>query len=104
MKKFLTMIVIASLSCAVNAAEKKKTKSKSYPVIEKAAAIGPEIRANNKLLRALVGTVKKAGYRCDSISAIEPFTYTFGYTMVCNQHKYEYDLRGQMPDFIVSIN
>jgi len=98
------MLVVASLSCAVNAAEKKKTKSKPYPVIEKAAVIGPEIRANNKLLRALVGTVKKAGYRCDSISAIESYQYTFGYTLFCNQHKYEYDLRGQMPDFVVSVN
>ena len=104
MKKFLLMIVIASLSCAANAAENKKKKSKSYPVIEKAAAIGPEIRANNKLLRALVGAVKKAGYRCDSISAIEPYQYTFGYTLFCNQHEYEYDLRGQMPEFVVSVN
>ena len=100
MKKLLVIMLIAVLPLTANA----KSKTKKYPIIEKDALIGAEIKENKRLLNSLVGAVKKAGYRCDSISAAEPFKMTFGYTLICNKHKYEYNLRGQGENFLVSVN
>ena len=93
-------MLIAVLPFTVNA----KSKVKKNLIIEKDALIGEEIKENKKLLNSLVATVKKAGYRCDSISAAEPFKMTFGYTLICNKHKYEYNLRGQGENLLVSVN
>ena len=100
MKKLLILIMIAALPLTVNA----KSKVKKYPIIEKDAQITAEIRDNKKLLQSLVDAVKTAGFKCDSISAAEPFKMTFGYTFVCNKRKYEYNIRGQGDNLTVTIN
>lgn len=100
MKKLLILMMIAALPLTVDA----KSKVKKYPIIEKDAQIADEIRENKKLLHSLIGAVKTAGFKCDSISAVEPFKMTFGYTLICNKRKYEYNIRGQGDNLTVTIN
>lgn len=100
MKKLLLVLIIAALPISVNA----KAKAKKHSLIERDAQINEEMRANTKLLKSLVNAVKKSGYKCDTISAAEPFKLTFGYTLKCNLYKYEYSIRDQAGNYTVSIN
>jgi hypothetical protein len=100
MKKLLILMIIAALPVTVNA----KSKVKKRSLIERDAQINEEMRTNTKLLKSLVSAVKKSGYKCDSISAAEPFKLTFGYTLKCNKYQYEYSIRDQAGNYTVSIN
>ena len=100
MNKLLILIMIAVFPATVNA----KSKVKKPGLIEHDARIHTEMKQNKKLLQALVKAVNKSGYKCDSISAAEPFKMTFGYSLICNQHQYEYSIRDQGGNFIVSVN
>lgn len=100
MKKLLIILIIAALPISVNA----KNKAKKHSLIERDAQINEEMRTNTKLLKSLVNAVKKSGYKCDTISAAEPFKLTFGYTLKCNRYRYEYSIRDQAGNYTVSIN
>lgn len=40
----------------------------------------------------LAKIIKMYGYRCDSISVARPFMVGRGFTLVCNNYAYEYDI------------
>lgn len=93
-------MIIAALPVSANA----KTKAKKRSLIERDAQISNEMRSNTQLLKSLVSAVKKSGYKCDTISAAEPFKMTFGYTLKCNKDQYAYSIRDQNGYYTVSIN
>ena len=96
MKKLLILMIIAALPITANA--------KKRSLIERDAQISNEMRSNTQLLKSLVSAVKKSGYKCDTISAAEPFKMTFGYTLKCNKDQYAYSIRDQNGYYTVSIN
>lgn len=59
--------------------------------IEPAANIYPQFAQNFDLMSELAHFVRASGYRCDSISALEPGPS--GYKLVCNRSNYKYAIR-----------
>lgn len=50
-----------------------------------------------------VQMIRAYGYRCDSISAIRPFMLSRGFTVVCNNYNYEYDLSDKGGNWVVEL-
>lgn len=55
------------------------------------------------LIEPAVGMIRGYGYRCDSISAIRPFVFSRGFTVVCNNFNYEYDLSDKGGNWVVEL-
>ena len=55
------------------------------------------------LIDPAVGMIKAYGWRCDSISAIRPFLFSRGFTVVCNQFSYEYDISDKGGNWVVEL-
>jgi hypothetical protein len=56
-----------------------------------------------EFFNALTGLVKGNGYRCDSISAARPFFLSAGYTLSCNDYRYEYEIADKGGRWIVTV-
>lgn len=56
--------------------------------VEAGAVIYPQFAQNFDLMSELAHFVRASGYRCDSISALEPVPG--GYKLVCNRANYKY--------------
>lgn len=50
-----------------------------------------------------VGLIRANGYRCDSISAVRPFLFSRGFTIVCNNFNYEYDISDKGGNWVVEL-
>jgi len=50
-----------------------------------------------------VGMIRASGYRCDSISAMRPFVFSVGFTVVCNGFRYEYDIEDRGGNWTVEL-
>lgn len=50
-----------------------------------------------------VGLIRGYGYRCDSISAVRPFVFSRGFTIVCNNFNYEYDISDKGGNWVVEL-
>lgn len=50
-----------------------------------------------------VGLIRGYGYRCDSISAMRPFLLSRGFTIVCNNFNYEYDISDKGGNWVVEL-
>jgi hypothetical protein len=63
--------------------------ARSVP-IEPDALIHRELAQDFDLMYELAHFVRASGYRCDSISALQPFPPARGYKLVCNRFSYKY--------------
>jgi hypothetical protein len=50
-----------------------------------------------------VGAIRMAGYRCDSISVVQPYVFGRGYKMTCNRWRYTYDLEDKGGNLTVTV-
>jgi len=55
------------------------------------------------LIDPSVGMIRASGYRCDSISAMRPFVFSRGFTVVCNNFNYEYDISDKGGNWVVEL-
>lgn len=47
--------------------------------------------------------IRASGWRCDSLSAIRPWMFKRGFTMVCNNFNYEYEFEDRGGRWTVSL-
>jgi len=69
--------------------------------IEPEAAIHPQFAGNFDLMFELAHFVRASGYRCDSISALEP--RPGGYQLVCDRSNYKYAIQNKDGRSIVTV-
>jgi hypothetical protein len=63
--------------------------------IEPDAVIHPKLAQDFELLSELVHFVRASGYRCDSISALEPLPPSRGFKLACNRSNYNYAIENK---------
>ena len=72
---------------------------------------GANIRDSDNWTRAkmleiaepLVTLIRLNGWRCDSISALRPFSFSHGYTVKCNRFAYHYEVFDRGGRWIVEV-
>ena len=64
-------------------------------VIGRDAVIHPQLSQDSDLMSELARFVRASGYRCDSISALDPFPSSDGFTLVCNRFSYKYAIENK---------
>ena len=55
------------------------------------------------LVKPGVAMIRARGWRCDSISSIQPFMFSRGFTFVCNRFNYRYEFRDRGGRWIVEL-
>lgn len=50
-----------------------------------------------------VKLIRAYGWRCDSISAVRPFVFSRGFTLVCNNYNYTYDISDKGGNWVVEL-
>ena len=58
--------------------------------IEPNAVIYPELAQDVDLMSELAHFVRASGYRCDSISALQPLPHSHGFKLACNRFDFKY--------------
>ena len=69
--------------------------------VEPDAVIYSQFAQDFALMSELAHFVRASGYRCDSISALEP--HSGGYTLVCNHANYKYAIEDKNGRSIVTV-
>ena len=54
-------------------------------------------------LSQLAHFVRASGYRCDSISALQPLQSAHGYRLVCNRFNFRYAIEDKDGKFVVAV-
>ncbi|MDE0239750.1 MAG: hypothetical protein OXQ84_06065 [bacterium] len=94
MKKILLAIVISLGSWTIAQAQE--------PIIEQGAKIYQSVARDAAV--ALAQYIQLYGYRCDSLSAVTPFTWSVGYSVVCNNWRYAYEVEDKGGNWIVTVD
>ena len=81
----------------------KNTKTKKNTPIEEDAAIYDGMKNNSPLLESLATAVRLYGYTCNSISAARPFVMSRGFTLVCNNFAYEYNIEDKGGNMSITV-
>ena len=55
-----------------------------------------------KQVKALVGFVRANGYSCQTVSAVTPFAFSEGWTVICNQWRYRFEVANNGGKFSVT--
>ncbi|MCE8523348.1 hypothetical protein KBY24_20090 [Ruegeria pomeroyi] len=94
------MVAIFSLTGATIAS------AQSVPIEPGAIISDTKDFPRSKLLSLIdpgVNMIRAYGWRCDSISAIRPFVFSRGFTIVCNSFNYEYDISDKGGNWVVEL-
>ncbi|MGE0081901.1 MAG: hypothetical protein AB7U81_11445 [Thiohalomonadaceae bacterium] len=70
--------------------------------IEKGAQIYKEIP--RETVFALAQYIQAYGYSCRSISAVTPFAFSRGYSVVCNEWTYSYEVEDKGGNWVVTVD
>ena len=62
-----------------------------------------EIHASQKQVAALMYIIQANGYRCDTVDAVFPFTFSVGYTVYCNDLRYVFDVEDHGGKALVTV-
>lgn len=71
--------------------------------IEPDAAIYPKLQQDADLMTELAHFVRASGYRCDSISALQPGSDAHGFKLACNRSAYKYAIEGKDGRWSVTV-
>jgi len=69
--------------------------------VEPEAVINSEI--NEDILSQLILAVLVNGYKCDTVSSAIPYIRGGGYTMTCNNFRYEYEVEDKGGNIVVNV-
>jgi hypothetical protein len=47
--------------------------------------------------------IRRAGYRCDSVSSIQKWVFSSGFDVVCNGFRYSYEIEDRGGNWVVSL-
>lgn len=99
MRKLVPALVAASLlSTAAAFAQDVR--------IEPDAVLGSDVENLSNLqevLNAFAGMIRRNGWRCDSISAARKFMFSRGFTVICNDYAYEYEIRDRGGQWVATL-
>lgn len=56
------------------------------------------------LISPAVGMIRAMGWRCDSISAMRPYLMSRGFTVVCNNFNYTYNISDKGGNWVVELD
>ena len=62
----------------------------------------PDIGNCRAVARELVSLVEAYGYKCSSISFINKWVFSRGFTIQCNHHAYEYEVKDKGGRWVVT--
>ncbi len=60
-------------------------------------------RVTDDIAIAVAVMVQSVGYKCDSISALNPMIFSLGYTLYCNYFRYGYEIEDKGGQWIVTV-
>jgi hypothetical protein len=72
--------------------------------IDAEARIDPKLEQNPELMTQLAYYVRASGYRCESISALQPLPDSRGYVLLCNRFALRYDIETKGERLTVTSN
>lgn len=82
--------------------------SMALPAMAADVPIEPDaVMSNNistSLISPAVDMIRAYGWKCDSISALRPFLMSRGFTVVCNNFSYTYNLEDKGGNWVVSLD
>jgi len=67
------------------------------------AVVDPQYREDSNLMYELAHFVRGSGYRCDSISELQPISNPRGFKLVCNRSAYKYVISGNDGSWTVAL-
>jgi hypothetical protein len=67
------------------------------------AAIDPRLHQTADQIDELAHFVRASGYRCDSISALEPLPTSRGFELACNHSAYKYAIEDKGSRWLVTV-
>jgi hypothetical protein len=70
---------------------------------EPKARVATNVSRKAEFFDAMISLVRRNGYRCDSISSVRPFIMSEGYTLICNEFRYTYELADKGGRWIVTV-
>lgn len=76
-------------------------KAQDAPPIEANSQIMPDFPL--QLLAASVPLIEAHGWHCDSISAARTWVLSRGFTVICNQYSYQYDIEDRGGNWEVTL-
>jgi hypothetical protein len=85
-------------------AEPSQTKqSLSHTPIEEKAIVDDTMKGKFEAIDALAILVKVNTFKCESISAVRTWLFSRGYTLICNNYNYEYEIADKGGHWIVTV-
>lgn len=96
---------VACVALAISAST-VGAQAQSVPVESGAMISDTKEFPRHKMLSLIdpgVTMIRAYGYRCDSVSAMRPFVFSRGFTVVCNNYRYEYDLSDRGGNWVVEL-
>ncbi len=81
----------------------KKVYQSSSNLLESGANVPKGVQENPQALTQMVSLIRLTGYKCDSISAVREMMLSRGFTVVCNNFYYEYDIEDKGGNWIVTL-
>ena len=71
--------------------------------IESDAVIAPNLQGEPQFFEDTVKLIRAFGYKCDSISAASPMTFSRGFEFVCNDFAYDYEIEDKGGNWRVTL-
>jgi len=51
----------------------------------------------------LAALVRASGYKCDSISGVQKWVWSYGFTLVCNSLRYSYEIADKGGNWAITV-
>jgi hypothetical protein len=89
------------ISCLLLGAFLSSSVSAKSVYVEDDARLSKDI--SDDLAIEIANYIKVSGYSCNSVSAVTPFVMSRGFTIVCNQWTYRYELEDKGGNWVVTV-
>lgn len=97
----LAVMACVGLASPGPAAAAGKAQQQPHVPVESGATLGDGV--DPVLIDASVMLVRIHGWKCDTVSALLPFTASPGYTLRCNDRRYSYELRDRGGTWVAEL-
>ncbi|UYI49664.1 zinc ribbon domain-containing protein [Vibrio natriegens] len=80
-----------------------KKQVSNHHLLESGVNLPEGVEEHPEVIPQMVRLIKLTGYKCDSISAIREMMLSRGFTVVCNNFYYEYDIEDKGGNWVVTL-
>ncbi|ATI47245.1 TPA: hypothetical protein ACVU5S_003284 [Vibrio parahaemolyticus] len=81
----------------------KTVYNNSMSLLESGVNLPEGVEEHPEVIPQMVRLIQLTGYKCDSISAIREMMLSRGFTVVCNNFFYEYDIEDKGGNWVVTL-